>query len=51
MPGRIIPEPPEPNREPEHLAEERELARSASPAWLSRGGAPTRRRTREGVAG
>ena len=35
MPGRIIPEPPEPNRDPEHLAEERELARSAHLAGLA----------------
>ncbi len=35
MPGRIIPEPPEPNRDPERLAEERELARSAHLAGLA----------------
>jgi hypothetical protein len=29
MPGRIAPEPPQPNRDPEHLAEQRELAHSA----------------------
>jgi hypothetical protein len=35
MPGRIIPEPPEPNRDPERVAEERELARSAHLAGLA----------------
>lgn len=34
MPGRIVPEPPQPDRDPEHLAEERELARSAKLAGL-----------------
>ena len=33
--SRIVPEPPEPNRDPERLAEERELARSARPAGLA----------------
>jgi hypothetical protein len=35
MPGRIIPEPPPPDDDPEHLAEERELARSAHLAGLA----------------
>ncbi len=35
MPGRIVPEPPEPNRDPERLAEERELVRSAYLAGLA----------------
>src|SRR6266700_2998890 len=35
MPVRIIPEPPQPDRDPEQLAEERELARSARLAGLA----------------
>src|SRR6266699_7233589 len=35
MPGRIVPEPPQPDRDPEQLAEERELARSARLAGLA----------------
>ncbi len=35
MPGRIVPEPPQPDDDPEHLAEERELARSAQLAGLA----------------
>jgi hypothetical protein len=35
MPGRIVPEPPQPNDDPERLAEERELARSARLAGLA----------------
>ncbi len=35
MPGRIVPEPPQPNDDPERLAEARELARSAHLAGLA----------------
>ncbi len=35
MAGRIVPEPPQPNHDPERLAEERELARSAHLAGLA----------------
>jgi hypothetical protein len=35
MPGRNLPEPPQPDRDPQHLAEERELARSAKLAGLA----------------
>ena len=35
MPGRSIPEPPPPDDDPERLAEERELARSARLAGLA----------------
>jgi hypothetical protein len=34
MPRRIVREPPQPNHDPERLAEERELARSARLAGL-----------------
>lgn len=35
MPGRIIPGPPPPDDDPERLAEQRELARSAKLAGLA----------------
>jgi hypothetical protein len=35
MPGRIVPEPPQPDDDPEHLAEAGELARSAHLAGLA----------------
>jgi hypothetical protein len=45
MPGRIAPEPRQPDRDPEHLAEERELARSARLAGLAVQRAAARRPT------
>jgi hypothetical protein len=43
MAGRIIPEPSQPDRDPEPLAEQRELARSArSPFRPPRRGSPLR---------